>query len=89
MAEWIDIFGAVVTLVIYLLSILVFVFRLIGRMGLAKVAGGFNLAMSFPLGYLLTTAQQQERETLYYIQIGLMLVWMGRTICWQARVMAT
>lgn len=80
MAEWIDFFGAVVTLVIYLLSILVFVFRLIGRMGLAKVAGGFNLAMAFPLGYLLTTAPQMEREILYYIQIGLMLVWILVTL---------
>ena len=32
--------------------------------------------MVFPLGYLLLKAPQFKRPSLYYIQIGLMLLWL-------------
>ena len=34
------------------------------------------LLMAFPLGYLLLKAPEFNRPFLYYVQIGLMLVWL-------------
>jgi hypothetical protein len=80
MFEDLDLVGAVVTLLIFVFSILVFGFRLRGSMGLAKWAGGLCLAMGFPLMYLLWTAPQMDRTVLYFVQIGLMLLWMLVTL---------
>lgn len=33
------------------------------------------LLMAFPLGYLLVKAPAQNRSLLYYMQVGLMLIW--------------
>jgi hypothetical protein len=80
MVERLDLVGAVVTLVIFLFSILVFVFRMIGRLGWAKWMGIITLTMSLPLVYLLIKAPEAERRGLYYIQIGFMLLWMLATL---------
>jgi len=33
--------------------------------------------MAFPLGYLLLKAPQLQRPMLYYVQVGLMLIWIA------------
>jgi hypothetical protein len=78
--ERLELIGAVVTFVIFIFSILVFVFRLLGKMDWAKAMGIVVLLMSIPLVYLLITAPQAERGGLYYIQIGFMLLWMLVTL---------
>lgn len=75
-----ELLGAVVSLLIYFFSILVFVFRLIGRIGWAKSMGIVILTMSAPLVYLLITAPQIGRPWLYYLQIGFMLLWIFITL---------
>jgi hypothetical protein len=80
MVERLDILGAVVTLLIFLFSILVFVFRMVGKLEWAKWMGIIILTMSAPLIYLVIKAPQVERSGLYYIQIGFMLLWMLVTL---------
>jgi hypothetical protein len=75
-----ELLGALTALAIYLLSILVFVFRLAGKMKFARLAGIMNLVMALPLVYLLFTARGAQREPLYTIQIGFMLLWMLVTL---------
>lgn len=69
--------GAALSLAIYLLCILIFVFRLLGKPELGRMVGGIPLLLtSFPLAYLLLQAPRLERPVLYYIQISLMLVFL-------------
>ena len=75
MLEKTDLLGAFVAHVIYISSILTFISRLLGRIQPGHWSGYPLLLMVFPLGYLLLKAPQLERPVLYYIQIGLMLVW--------------
>jgi hypothetical protein len=72
--------GAVTTFIIYLLSILVFIFRVSGKLNSARRAGIGILLMAIPLTYLLITAPGEQRQPLYYIQIGFMLLWMLVTL---------
>jgi hypothetical protein len=76
MVERLDLLGAVVTLAIFILSIMVFVFRMLEKLEWAKWMGIIIFVMSAPLVFLLIKAPQAERDTLYYIQIGFMLLWM-------------
>ncbi len=71
-----DLFGAVTAQLIYLLTIAIFVVRLLGRPAAGHWIGITLLATAVPLAYLLTTAPRLGRPTLYYIQIGLMLAYL-------------
>ena len=68
--------GAWVTILFYVSAILVFVFRLLGRPQYGHWIGYFEFLLALPLVYLLLTAPQLRRPPLYYIQIGLMVVWL-------------
>lgn len=69
--------GVLVTHAIYLCSILIFALRLAGKPELGHWFGGFPLLLTaLPLGYLLLKAPQLRRPALYYIQIGLMLLFL-------------
>ncbi|MBN2045758.1 MAG: hypothetical protein JW757_12100 [Anaerolineales bacterium] len=70
-----ELLGALCAIWIYSFSILVFVTRLIDKPKLESTFGILSLLSGIPLGYLLITAPQHNREPLYYIQVGLMLVW--------------
>jgi len=80
MADDLELIGAVTALLIYLLSILVFIFRLAGKMKFAQWAGIGTLLMAAPLVYLLAAGPAAGRDALYYLQIGLMLLWMLVTL---------
>jgi hypothetical protein len=75
MFEKMNLLGAIVALIIYISSILTFISRLLFRIQPGHWIGYPLLLMAFPLGYLLLKAPQLQRPMLYYIQIGLMLVW--------------
>ena len=62
------------------LCILVFTFRLLGRPWWGHRVGYVLLIMALPLGYLLLVAPQLGRPSLYYVQIGLMLVYLLVTL---------
>jgi hypothetical protein len=70
-----NLLGAVVAHVIYISSILTFVSRLLSRTPPGHWTGLPILLMVFPLAYLLVKAPQLDRPVLYYVQIGLMLLW--------------
>jgi len=70
-----NLLGAVAAHIIYVSSIAVFLSRLFGRFRPGSWMGVPTLLMVFPLGYLLWTAPRLERPTLYYVQVGLMLLW--------------
>jgi hypothetical protein len=70
-----NLLGAIVALIIYISSILTFSSRLLFGVQPGHWIGYPLLLMALPLGYLLLKAPQLQRPVLYYIQIGLMLVW--------------
>lgn len=67
--------GAVVAHVILLSSITTFVVRLIARVEAGHWMGLPILLSVFPLAYLLYRAPELNRPWIYYVQIGLMIVW--------------
>lgn len=73
MAERLDLLGAVVALLIYITSIVVFSARMIFDLQPGHWIGIPFLLMAFPLGFLLYKAPGADRPVLYYIQVGLML----------------
>ena len=75
MLEKMNLVGAIVALIIYISSILTFSSRLLFAIQPGHWLGYPLLLMAFPLGYLLLKAPQLQRPILYYIQVGLMLVW--------------
>ena len=70
-----DLLGALAAHVIYLSSILVFVSRLAARPGQDSWLGVPTLLMAPVLAYLLWTAPRFDRPALYYVQVGLTLLW--------------
>jgi len=68
--------GAIVTVAIFVLYISLFVLRLLDRAALGHRIATVQFLAVLPLVYLLFTARQLERPTLYYIQISLMLVFL-------------
>jgi hypothetical protein len=80
MREVTNLLGAVLTLAIYALCILVFVFRLVGKVQWGHWVGYVLLLTALPLAYLLSTARQLDRPTLYYVQIALMLAYLVVTL---------
>lgn len=75
MLKKMNLLGAIVALIIYISSILTFTSRLLFGIHPGHWIGYPLLLMAFPLGYLLLKAPQLQRPMQYYIQIGLMLVW--------------
>lgn len=75
MHENLNLIGAITAQVIFISSIITFSSRMIFKLGPGHWIGIPILLMSFPLVYLLVTAPKTDRQILYYIQIGLMLLW--------------
>ena len=72
-----DLLGACVATAIFALAILVFISRLAGRVALEYWLGIALLLAAVPLAYLLLKAPEHHRSSLYYVQIGLMLAYLG------------
>jgi hypothetical protein len=66
--------GAWLAILIFALCILIFTFRLTGHQKIEYWLGILFLLTAIPLGYLLFTASGLNRPILYYIQVGLMIV---------------
>jgi hypothetical protein len=71
-----NLLGAITAHIIFVSSIITFVSRMIFRLGPGHWVGIPILLMAFPLVYLLIRAPDFNRPTLYYIQIGVMLLWL-------------
>ncbi len=76
MPERIDLLGAIVAVGLYSLYILMFVLRLIGQARAGHWIASLQFLATIPLVYLLLKAPQLDRPGLYYLQIGLMLVFL-------------
>ena len=74
MIERLNLIGALTGHVIFISSIITFSSRLIFKIGPGHWVGTPLLLMVFPLGYLIVTAPGADRPFLYYIQAGLMLM---------------
>jgi hypothetical protein len=73
-----DLLGAWVVQAIFVLAILVFVARLLGRPKLGHWLAGVPLLLTaFPLLYLLVRAPAYGRPWIHYLQISLMLAFHG------------
>ena len=70
----INILGAILANVINISTILVFVFRLFDKPETGHWIGIIIQLSIFPLIYLLYTASQFNRRKIYYLWIGLMIV---------------
>ena len=70
----INIFGAVLSNLINLSAIMVFIFRLLDKPDIGHWIGIIIQLSIFPLIYLLYTASQFNRRRIYYIWIGLMII---------------
>jgi hypothetical protein len=68
--------GAMAAVLIYVMCIMIFAVRLIKMPRIGYWIGGVLIMMIFPLGHLLITAPKLGRPTLYYVQIGLMIVYL-------------
>jgi hypothetical protein len=71
-----NLLGALVAVVFYSSAISIFIFRLLDKPQYEYWIGFIELLLALPLGYLLLTARKLKRPVLYYVQIGLMLVWL-------------
>jgi hypothetical protein len=74
MPERLNLIGALTAHVIFISSIITFSSRMIFKTSPGHWVGIPLLLMVFPLGYLLFTAPGENRPFLYYIQAGLMLL---------------
>ena len=74
MLERLNLIGAVTAQVIFISSIITFSSRMIFKIAPGHWVGTPLLLMIFPLGYLLIRAPGVNRPFLYYIQSGLMLI---------------
>lgn len=75
MKEKMDLLGAIVAHIIFISSIITFASRMIFKLSPGHWVGIPILLMTFPLGYLLIKAPEFNRPFLYYVQIGVMLIW--------------
>ena len=71
-----NLLGALVAVVFYTSAIFVFIFRLLDKPQVEYWIGFAELLLALPLVYLLLTARHLDRPALYYVQIGLMLLWL-------------
>ena len=70
----INILGAILANAINLSTILVFIFRLIEKPNIGHWIGIIIQLSIFPLVYLLYTAKRFYRRRIYYVWVGLMVV---------------
>jgi hypothetical protein len=71
-----DLLGAIVAHVILISSIITFLSRMLFKTAPGHWVGIPILLMAFPLLYLLLKAPQYNRPILYYLQAGIMLLWL-------------
>ena len=76
MREKTDYLGAIVSHVVFTSSIITFSSRILFDLRPGHWVGIPLLLMAFPLGYLLSRATEFERPPLYYVQIGVMLLFL-------------
>lgn len=76
MKHRLDLLGAVVAHVIFISSIVTFSARMLFGLGAGHWVGIPILLMAFPLVYLLIKAPEFKRPVIYYIQIGVMLLFL-------------
>ncbi len=76
MLEKANLLGAIVAVSLYSLYILMIIFRLLGRVQFGHWLASLQFFSVIPLVYLLLKAPQLGRPVLYYVQIGLMLVFL-------------
>ncbi len=69
--------GAITALGIYGLIIMMFVSRLLGRPRVGYWLGLGLVMLAIPLAGLLLTAPKLARPSIYYIQLGLMIVFLA------------
>ena len=75
MLERLNLIGALTAHIILISSIITFSSRMIFKIDLGHWVGIPLLLMVFPLSYLLIAAPGADRPFPYYIQAGLMLLW--------------
>lgn len=68
-----NLLGAVISIIILLSCILIFIFRLSNLKILEYWIGLVFILTAIPLAYLLLSAKQYDRPSIYYIQIGIMI----------------
>jgi hypothetical protein len=73
--QHLDLIGAITAYVIFISSIAVFASRLLFDDPPDRWLGVPLLLAAFPLAYLLFKAPSAGRPFLYYLQVGLMLLW--------------
>jgi len=66
--------GSIIALSILVICCLIFIFRLLGFEKTEYWLGVLFLLTALPLAYLMLTANQHSRPSIYYIQIGFFLV---------------
>lgn len=76
MLERTNLLGAIVAVAIYALCILMCALRLLDQPQAGHMVASGQFLAILPLGYLLLRAPQLERPALYYVQIGLMLLFL-------------
>lgn len=72
-----NILGAILSIVIFIICCLIFIFRLGDQQITEYWLGIILIFAAVPLIYLLYTANQFERPTIYKVQIGLMIVFIA------------
>ena len=68
-----NLIGAIISLLILVSCCLIFVFRLSNMKAHEYWIGIVFILTAIPLTYLLFTAKQCNRPTIYYIQLGIMI----------------
>jgi len=68
--------GGILAIAIYLLTIGVFVARLANRSGLEHWLGLVMIVLIIPLAYLLVSAFYLDRPRIYFLWIGLMILFL-------------
>lgn len=69
----VNILGSSLSLIILTTCCIVFIFRLLGYHKVEYWLGIVLILTAIPLTYLLLTANNFQRPTIYYIQIGIMI----------------
>ena len=72
----IDLIGAVTAAAFYISAIMVFLSRLRGKRHIEYWLGIFEISLSIPIIYLFIAALRAERPIIYFIQLGIMLLWL-------------
>lgn len=77
MIEQINLLGGITTLAYFSAMIVIFILRLLGKADLGAKLGLVQTLVAIPVvAYLLYTAWQLDRPTLYFIQAGLFLAFL-------------